>query len=455
MGKRCPSNLELSAWLDGELPAGRRRRIEDHVERCPFCAAEVASLGRVRSLVSRLDEIAPVPLDVRPERIWRKVRLELTQERARVHWQRSWVRTQGMRASVWWGASSLAGALVVSLFVVAGRGFSNWSYPWSRSADLPQEPSPAVMTTGAESVPEQVVNQGRLMLTGAGTASRSDSGLDLSADRMAVAGTTTGKQESGQTSPSTDGRTGRSGTLVLADWSASEDTSQARAMFSPYSYPWLGGARAVQGAAADGMAPASASQGGASSASMKESDRGFATPGQVRDTQVRDAYGGQGGSASGGQVQPAQLHPASVGVADMGSHVSEAQVGAPAVTPQVTSASMQVVPATVARAGNGGQPMREADGTARGTAGLETAITSFEDSPSRKENPSPSRAGKKIAEPLPAAQPTWQMLKEDHQAYAQQQGTPSADQVEQAVVQLAVLAAPPDGSGGGSANTAH
>ena len=51
----------LSAYLDGELPAGDGRRVEDHLEACPSCRAELASLHRVVESLRRLERTAPPP----------------------------------------------------------------------------------------------------------------------------------------------------------------------------------------------------------------------------------------------------------------------------------------------------------------------------------------------------------------------------------------------------------
>ncbi len=57
---RCAN--ELSAYLDGELPAAERARVEAHVEACAPCAAELAELSRSAALVesgTRMLEVDP------------------------------------------------------------------------------------------------------------------------------------------------------------------------------------------------------------------------------------------------------------------------------------------------------------------------------------------------------------------------------------------------------------
>lgn len=51
----------LSAYLDGELPAGDGERVEAHLGRCPSCRAELDSLRRVVDTLRRLDRAAPPP----------------------------------------------------------------------------------------------------------------------------------------------------------------------------------------------------------------------------------------------------------------------------------------------------------------------------------------------------------------------------------------------------------
>jgi anti-sigma factor RsiW len=46
----------MSDYLDGELPVGRRRRMERHVEVCPKCGG---LLGTLRRMVSALHRLSP------------------------------------------------------------------------------------------------------------------------------------------------------------------------------------------------------------------------------------------------------------------------------------------------------------------------------------------------------------------------------------------------------------
>ena len=56
----APTEL-LSAYLDGELPAGDGRRVEEHLALCPSCRAELTSLHRVIDSLRRLERTAPPP----------------------------------------------------------------------------------------------------------------------------------------------------------------------------------------------------------------------------------------------------------------------------------------------------------------------------------------------------------------------------------------------------------
>jgi len=49
----------LSAYLDRELAAGERGRVEDHLAACPGCRARLDGLGRVVGSLARLERAAP------------------------------------------------------------------------------------------------------------------------------------------------------------------------------------------------------------------------------------------------------------------------------------------------------------------------------------------------------------------------------------------------------------
>ncbi len=52
----------LSAYLDGELPAADVRALEEHVEGCPSCRAELDGLAAVVGTLRRLERQAPPPV---------------------------------------------------------------------------------------------------------------------------------------------------------------------------------------------------------------------------------------------------------------------------------------------------------------------------------------------------------------------------------------------------------
>jgi len=63
-GRLLPFNHErmeddLSAYIDNELPAGARRRLERHLNECASCAAALVELQAVSWATSRLPEEAP------------------------------------------------------------------------------------------------------------------------------------------------------------------------------------------------------------------------------------------------------------------------------------------------------------------------------------------------------------------------------------------------------------
>lgn len=60
LGTHATTDL-LSAYLDGELPAGDGERVEAHLGRCPSCRDELDSLRRVVDTLRRLERTAPPP----------------------------------------------------------------------------------------------------------------------------------------------------------------------------------------------------------------------------------------------------------------------------------------------------------------------------------------------------------------------------------------------------------
>ncbi len=109
MTSRDPE-AELTAYLDGELPADAARALEDELTQRPDLAARLASLRRVVALVATLPEPAPSPA------LRRAVLARLEQrtwaERARAFFAGpTWVRT----------GAALAVAAVVAVMVASDR----------------------------------------------------------------------------------------------------------------------------------------------------------------------------------------------------------------------------------------------------------------------------------------------------------------------------------------------
>ena len=50
------TQLQLSDYLDGEVAAGERLRLERHVEECASCARELSGLRQVRGLLAPRQE---------------------------------------------------------------------------------------------------------------------------------------------------------------------------------------------------------------------------------------------------------------------------------------------------------------------------------------------------------------------------------------------------------------
>lgn len=65
-GMRCSQVLEvLSDYLDGDLDANRRTRVEEHLRGCDWCARFGTTVGEtVRALRSQLGAEEAMPMDV-------------------------------------------------------------------------------------------------------------------------------------------------------------------------------------------------------------------------------------------------------------------------------------------------------------------------------------------------------------------------------------------------------
>ena len=63
----CPeAATDLGAYVLGALEPGERRRVEEHLERCPSCAAEAAEFAALPALLDRVDPADLTPLAVTP-----------------------------------------------------------------------------------------------------------------------------------------------------------------------------------------------------------------------------------------------------------------------------------------------------------------------------------------------------------------------------------------------------
>jgi anti-sigma factor RsiW len=63
----CPdAATDLGAYVLGALEPGERRRVEEHLERCPSCAAELAEFAALPELLDRVDLADLTPAAVAP-----------------------------------------------------------------------------------------------------------------------------------------------------------------------------------------------------------------------------------------------------------------------------------------------------------------------------------------------------------------------------------------------------
>ena len=128
----------LGAYQDGELSAGARSRVGQHIRGCGPCRLQLEALGRLRTALT-LDAVDP------SEAIWTAF---WPQVRARIAapaparsgaWERTW---GGVRVRPRLGlAPALAGGALAVLAVVA---------PWQRAPQ--QTPSPGSVGGGVETV---------------------------------------------------------------------------------------------------------------------------------------------------------------------------------------------------------------------------------------------------------------------------------------------------------------
>ena len=60
---RCPNNLELQSFSDGELTDSKRAMLTSHIENCPLCREKLNQLQEVVSLIQKVIPTAPVPIE--------------------------------------------------------------------------------------------------------------------------------------------------------------------------------------------------------------------------------------------------------------------------------------------------------------------------------------------------------------------------------------------------------
>lgn len=103
----------LSAYLDNELDAGARAKLEEHLPSCPDCTRQLDQMRRIGSLKARLEP--PEPTDRQWRECWEGVSRRVAEpapgRKAR------WLRRIG-------AAAGIAAAAVVLLVLLLYRGAS-------------------------------------------------------------------------------------------------------------------------------------------------------------------------------------------------------------------------------------------------------------------------------------------------------------------------------------------
>lgn len=111
---RCrTAQRHISRSVDGELAAGRARRLERHLDKCADCRALAADLRAIAGAAPRID--APEPSD----KVWKSIRAELVRadtepSRAAVGLERRPLFGPGVPALRYAGVAALALVLVAS-----------------------------------------------------------------------------------------------------------------------------------------------------------------------------------------------------------------------------------------------------------------------------------------------------------------------------------------------------
>jgi anti-sigma factor RsiW len=114
------SHLEISAFIDGELPASDAHDLEQHVAECHRCALSVVSAMQLKAATVRASDNFAAPPEAL-SRLAAQLRGETAKKPARVYPFRSWA----------WGA--VAAGLVLALSLLAWRSMPP---PSNLSAEL-------------------------------------------------------------------------------------------------------------------------------------------------------------------------------------------------------------------------------------------------------------------------------------------------------------------------------
>ncbi|RME19830.1 MAG: hypothetical protein D6806_17575 [Deltaproteobacteria bacterium] len=115
---RHPEALQLEMYLDGEMPAGRRREIEAHVSGCDSCRRQLESMSACGSLLRQAieQETNDVNFDGFAERVLAEARRR--QPVPAGQWLRTWLGE--FLAARWPALAAAAAAAVLVAAVVAG-----------------------------------------------------------------------------------------------------------------------------------------------------------------------------------------------------------------------------------------------------------------------------------------------------------------------------------------------
>ena len=152
----CPVEEELSGLIDGELPPERAAAVQAHLERCPRCAAEAASLREVASLNESL--AAPAVSSQEWAAAWSAI-AERTVRRAAEQPAR---RTRLRRGLRWALAAAAAAIIGVGVGIVARSGPGGHDSPGPQAV-APSTTDPPEDQSVAEAKPREptVAPQGR------------------------------------------------------------------------------------------------------------------------------------------------------------------------------------------------------------------------------------------------------------------------------------------------------